>query len=324
MYRLFAQLIPEKLQRRYEELLFFCNIKVSPAKFVGFVLSFGLGLAIAIAFDLAFIFKTPFWLTFIVSFFCIELFIYMWLVLHADSRAAFIELMLPDALQLMASNLRAGMTTDKALLLSSRPEFGPLKEELDIIAKEVVIGKDLVEALLNMIKRVKSEKLKKAVLLIVSGLRAGGELASLLTQTANNLRQQKFVEDRIKSSVLTYVIFIFAAVAVGAPLLFGLSSFLVEILTNVLASVEMPETTFSASLPIKLTKVGITPDFVINYAITSLIATSILASLTIGSIRHGKEKEGAKLIPIMILVTITVFFLVRIAISSMIGGLFEF
>ena len=32
----------------------------------------------------------------------------------------------PDFIELMASNLRAGMTIDKALILSSRKEFAPL------------------------------------------------------------------------------------------------------------------------------------------------------------------------------------------------------
>ena len=42
-----------------------------------------------------------------------------------------IEQALPDMLQLIASNLRAGMTPYHAMKLASRDEFGPLKEEMD-------------------------------------------------------------------------------------------------------------------------------------------------------------------------------------------------
>lgn len=322
VYRLIARLLPKRAVKNYEEMLFYANIKLNPEKFIGFVILFGLGLALAVAFDFAFLFKLPLWPTLLISFAAIEVFAYMWLLLGADARAKFIENMLPDALQLMASNLRAGFTTDKALLLSAREEFGPLKEELDIVAKEVVIGKDISEALINMTKRVKSEKFKKAILLIVSGLKSGGELASLLGSTAKNLTQQRFVEEMVRSSVLTYTIFIFAAVGIGAPLLFGLSSFLVEVLTNVLSAVQIPETVGTMSLPITIKGVAISSKFIITYSIVSLVTTSIMASMVIGLVRKGREKEGVKILPLLIILTVAVFFMVRYGISLMLSGLF--
>src|SRR3989338_8958155 len=41
-----------------------------------------------------------------------------------------IEEVFPDFLQLMSSNLRAGMTIDRAILMSTRPEFNPFDEEI--------------------------------------------------------------------------------------------------------------------------------------------------------------------------------------------------
>ena len=40
------------------------------------------------------------------------------------------ELVFPDFIGLVASNLRAGMTLDKALLISSRKEFAPLDSKI--------------------------------------------------------------------------------------------------------------------------------------------------------------------------------------------------
>src|SRR3989338_10958147 len=48
--------------------------------------------------------------------------------LKVSARINKMELVFPDFIELMASNLRAGMTIDSALLLSSRKEFVPLDE----------------------------------------------------------------------------------------------------------------------------------------------------------------------------------------------------
>jgi archaellum biogenesis protein FlaJ (TadC family) len=242
-----------------------------------------------------------------------------------DRRAKFIEDILPDALQLMSSNLRAGLTVDKALLLSVRPEFGPLQDELNLVGKEITTGKEIGEALMNMSKRIRSEKVEKSFLLIISGLKAGGELASLLEQTASNLRDQKFVEDKIRSNVLMYVIFIFVAIGIGAPLLFGLSSFLVEVIRNLLSNVQLPEEQMAMmTLPIKFTSVPLESSFVIRYALISLATSSIMGGFIIGLIAKGKEREGAKYIPLLIIIAIIVFFVIRFIVGNLLGDLFQF
>src|SRR3989338_6908138 len=127
MYRTFAMLYPSKWKKVLSELLVYSDIQIEPDRFLGFVLSFSFLLSLAIGFNFGVLFKVK-----------------------------FIENILPDALQLMASNLRAGFTTDRALLLSARPEFGPLKDEINLVGKEITAGKPIEEALFNMTKRVQS------------------------------------------------------------------------------------------------------------------------------------------------------------------------
>lgn len=322
MYRIISNIFPRKIKNAYKNLLGYSSLKIVPEKFIGFVTLFGLGLALAIAFDLGAAFDFPFLFTFIACFIVIEITVYLWLLLSVDARASFIEKVLPDCLQLMASNLRAGLTPDKALLLSSRSEFGPLSEEINRVGREVTAGKDIDLALMETTKRVKSEKYGKTMMLIISGLRSGGELAPLLEQTSRNLRSEEFVEEKIRSNVKMYVIFIFAAVGLGAPLLFGLSSFLVEVITDILSAVEMPKTT-SLDIPLTLSKISISPGFVKTYIIISLITTSIFGSLILGLISKGEEKKGIKFIPLLIAVTLVVFFTVRLLIGKLLGSLFH-
>ena len=242
MYRFLAKFYPRRIRKGYTNLLAYANIHINPDRFIGFILSFGFLLALSCAFFFGLFFKIPFLIVFVGLFILFETAVYFSLLLKADKKAKFVEEILPDVLQLMSSNLRAGLTTDRALLLSARPEFGPFQDEINQIGKEITIGRDIGQALTDMSSRIRSERLRKTITLIVSGLRAGGELASLLEQTAKNLRQEYIIDSRIRANVMMYVIFIFVAVCFGAPMLFGLSSFLVEVLTKNLMAIQLPET----------------------------------------------------------------------------------
>lgn len=323
MYRFFASLYPKKVRDNYKTLLKYSDIKIDTNSLIGFILFFGLGVSIALAFYFSILFQFSVIALFIILFFTIQILVYMWISLKADAKGDAIEKVLPDALQLMSSNLRAGMTTDQALMLSSRPEFGPFQKEINTISKEITIGNSLEKALTNLTKRVKSEKLEKTVYLLVSGIKSGGELAELLSQISKNLRNQELIEEKIKSNVLMYVIFIFIAIGIGAPLLFGLSSFLIEVLIKNLAAIDIPDATSTGmTMPLTMTQITISSRFVIVFAIITLLSNSILGSFVIGLISKGRERYGLKLAPLLALISIGIFFIVRFVVKNLLSGLF--
>ena len=322
VYRTISRLIPRKIREKFKLLIKQTDVKTDVDALIGFVVIFGLGLSLFFSFITASVFKLDVIVLTIIIFLIYIVIIYMVLIVKSNKRSAEIEAVLPDALQLMSGNLRAGMTTDRALLLSSREEFGPLKKELDIIGKEITSGKEIEQSLMNMSKRVRSSRLEKAIYLIVSGLKAGGELANLLDQTAENLRNERVIDEKVRSNILLYVIFVFVAIGFGAPLLFGLSSYLVEIMTVNLASVEIPSTAQTANLPLALTKVSISVEFIIRFAVISLIMSSVMGSFIIGLISKGNARDGFKYIPILILLTLTVFFGSRFLIKNLLSTVF--
>lgn len=323
MYEFLSYFYPKNLKENYKKMLVYSQIKIPPKRFLGFVLFFGFGISLAVSLVVSRMIHMHILLVGFIFFIIFEFLIYFVIMMRADAKAKFVELILPDVLQLMASNLRAGLTIDKAFILSARPEFGPFEHEIDRIGKEVTMGKELEEALLELKDRIKSERLEKTILLIVTGLRSGGQLASLLEQTAKNLRDQKFVDEKIKTHVMMYVIFIFVAVGIGSPLLFGLSSVLVEVLSKTLSSVALPDSSMVNSMPLAFGKVNISIQFIIMYSIISLIMNSILGSMVIGMINKGKKKEGAKYIPFLVALTLGLFFLIRAIMKGFIGGLFN-
>ena len=99
-----------------------------PEGFAGFVVLFSALLSIILAVEFYFLGFGIFSFIFLFAGPIFYGFIYIVLSLIADSRARFIEKMLPDNLQLIAANVRAGMTVDKAIWLSARPELGILED----------------------------------------------------------------------------------------------------------------------------------------------------------------------------------------------------
>lgn len=323
VYEVIAKFYSKKIKNNMERLLDYADLGLDPQKFLGFVLSFGFLLAIALAFNFKAFFDLSFFGTFIISFIASQLAVYFFLVIRVDKKAAHVEEVLPDALQLMASNLRAGLTTERAILLASRPEFGPLQVEIDNVGKKLAIGMELSDALAGMSKKIQSKILEKTLILIKSGLESGGSLAPLLEQIAENLREQQLVKKRIRANILMYVIFIFAAVAFGSPMLFGLSSFLIQVLTKNISTIEIPpEASSTINLPFTIADVSISESFVISFVITSLVSNSLFASFILGLISKGREKDGIKYIPFMLLASLSIFFLVRLVLKTMFSTLF--
>lgn len=249
-------------------------------------------------------------------------------MLKKSARIKKMESVFPDFIELMASNLRSGMTIDRALLLSSRKEFAPLDEEILHLGKDIMTGKIMSEAMSDMGKRIGSEKIERTINVINAGLRSGGNLAVLLEQTASSMRERDFIEKRATSNILMYVIFIFFAVSVGAPTLFALSTILVDVLTTIfndLPNIDTSAVGASAgfSIPIAFGEIGISSAFVIYFSVAFIVVIDILASLMLGLVQKGDEKQGTKYIVPLVIVSLVIFFLVRYILSGYFADLFS-
>ncbi|MDO8634534.1 MAG: type II secretion system F family protein, partial [archaeon] len=251
-----------------------------------------------------------------------------WLNLAADSKGKYVEKILPDALQLVASNVKAGLTTERALLVSAREEFGPLEVELRRAAGKIIGGIPVAEALTGIPAKIKSRLVESTIWLIAEGIERGGEIGDLLIELADDIREQASIKEEISANISMYILLIFFASAFGAPVLFGVSTFIVQILTTQAASIPtvtgVSSQQFGNSAVIQgFTQGGpkISFDFVLFFATVSLFATSVFAAMTIGVINTGSEKGGAKYMPIILLIAFSLFFIVRAALESFFANL---
>ena len=329
IYEIVFRAMPKGYRNWVKKYITYAGFTISPDKYAGFSLLYGVLLALSITltvymFGLMLLGLTTGQLMIVLglaSFFVFEAFMHSLLIIISDRIANFTDDILPDALRLISANIRSGFTPDRALLLSARPEFGPLEKQIIKTAKLTFSGEALEDAIQIMPKKINSRALKRSVDLLVEGMQRGGNIANLLDGLSNDIRQTKILKREVQAFVMMYAIFIFFAAGIGAPLLYGISSFLVETMKEIGGATDV-----SAALPgnmelMAFSGIKVETQFLMLYMISALSVTSIFGGLIMGLIQSGTEKAGLKFIPVLFGVSITIFFLVRMFVTSIFGAM---
>jgi len=312
---------PKKIRKDYEKNIINAGIKTSPEKYHNSIFWFTLILSVV---SLVIFYLMSINLVFsIMVFVFLQIFYYFRVNLKAAARIKKMEDIFPDVISLMASNLRSGITIDRAFLLAVRPEFAPLDQEILKAGKEISTGQDIVYAFKRMSERISSEKISKVVTLVISGLKAGGNISELLDQTSRNMKEKEIIEQKSRSTILMYVIFIFFAVGIGAPILFGLSSVLVEIVISLTS--KLPDmATSQTNLPFAFNKIAISVNFVIYFSLIFIAITDLISCLVIGLVNKGEGKAGLRLYIPLLLMSISIFFIIRSVLSGILKNAISF
>ncbi len=229
-----------------------------------------------------------------------------------------LEEVLPDFLQLTASNVRAGMMLDKALWYAVRPRFGILAKEIENIAKETIAGTDIIVALTKFSEKYDSPILKRTISLILEGMNAGGNMGPLLSRIAVDIEESRVMQKEMAANVSNYVIFITFASVVAAPVLFALSSQFITITQKLTASSTIPKNIQGFAL--SFSGGGITQGDFRIFASVSIIVTVFFAALIIGVIKKGDLRSSLKYIPIFITISLLIFFLTDKLLQSVLGN----
>ncbi|MBU0472233.1 MAG: type II secretion system F family protein [Nanoarchaeota archaeon] len=247
------------------------------------------------------------------------IFIYVFLDLKIFQRTKQVEDVLPDFLQLTSANISAGMPIDQALWYAVRPRFGVLAKEIEEVAKSTIAGKGLEEALKEFSDKYDSVILRRSVSLIIEGMKAGGELADLLSKIAIDIQETKLMKKEIAASIMTYVIFISFATIAAAPFLFALSTQLLQIVQGIMSSIDLTGAssgTFSISMSGDSIAIG---DFKI-FSVLALTVSAIFSACIVSTIQKGNIKEGMKYIPIFVIISLTLYFVANLIVSTMMSG----
>jgi flagellar protein FlaJ len=248
--------------------------------------------------------------------------IYMFLEYRIESRKTQLEDMLPDFFQIASANLRSGIALDRALLLSARPEFGFLSDEIKDMNKRIYSGENFESALRELSNRYRSNEMDHAVRMMIEALRFGGAMADLIEQIAKNMRNNQIVQKEISGQLFMYSIFIAFAALIAAPLLYGLTSQMIVVTDTIWKGIltENP-----AGIPnmgmsfLKPSAPKITPNTYYEFSLVSIIVITGFASLIMSSISSGSVVKGIKFLPIFILIGVGLFLMMQ----HVIAGLFS-
>jgi pilus assembly protein TadC len=212
-------------------------------------------------------------------------------------RTLMIEEVLPDFLDAVSVNLRAGMSFDKSLWNSVEPEFGVLDREIEIVAKKVMTGEDTEVALKEFADKYNSTLLQESMDMVIIGLRSGGNISDIIDKIVENVKSASYLKKELVASIMSYIIFISATAVIISPILFALSFNLMQIIQGL---GEKLTTSSSSALPINLGYKTINPEDFILFSKICVIIISAISGMIIADLREGSIKAGIKYILIFI------------------------
>ncbi len=261
-------------------------------------------------------------LSFVMGF--IMVLIYFFLDIKIYNRTRKLEDILPDFLETVASNLRGGLSFEKALWSAIKPRFGILSSEIAIVAKKVMTGHDVEAALVEFSQKYGSPMLRRSIDLIVDELKGGGRIADIIDDVVEDLKKQKQLKEEISTSVLSYIIFITAVVIFISPLLFALAHNLLIVLRNVMDILSTGLSSANDQIPFQFQRMSFNPEVFIVFSHIAIAIISIFASMIVSIVEKGSIKGGIKYIPLF-LIGSQLFYLVALKIiSSVFGQLISF
>lgn len=325
IYKRIYGILPSWYKNWIKKNLIYANFEIAPEIYTGFSILYGICLILLflVLYFLRVFSADVLFPVACVTFFGFEGFMHGILIITIDNRNKFVEEILPDMLRLLSANIRSGLMIDKALLLTARPEFGFFGEDIKRAAKDVFSGETIDNALRKIVKKFDSKILKRSIDLLVEGISRGGNLPNLLDSLAEDIRQVKVLKKEISSIVMMYVIFIFIAVGIGAPLLYAVSGFLAETMGKLGGKISAEGSAFVAipSIGFRPTEMRVSPEFMSIYSALALTVTSIFGGMLIGLVQEGSERAGLKFVPVLLTLSLIIYFITKIVIAKTFGGI---
>ncbi|MBI5224990.1 type II secretion system F family protein [Candidatus Micrarchaeota archaeon] len=230
--------------------------------------------------------------------------------IRIEDRKNRLEAILPDAMQVISANIRSGMSPVVALRASARPEFGPLQEDIKYATTKSLGTGSFSDALNEMGKKTSSELFQRIVALFSASLRSGGKLASLLENTANDIRDTQELKRELVSNTRLYAIFIIFTVVIGTPLLLAVSIQFGSMVNNLQAKTSSGSIA-SDFTTIPLISSPLKQDFLEHSAFVILLITTFLASALLGVMNNGSYASGLKYFPALSIAAVLFFIFMK-------------
>ncbi|MBU5682607.1 MAG: type II secretion system F family protein [Candidatus Aenigmatarchaeota archaeon] len=304
-------IIPKSYLRWIKEKLEYLETEINEKNFVISQIYFSL-----ILFSLIFFLSKNLFLAFFSFLIGFLTFVFL-LYLSVENSKKKVEVNLPEFISLFSSNIKSGLTLEAAILASCRKEFGILDKIFRNIGKEIYSGKPIEEVLKKYSKKYKIETLQRFLYLLEEGIKKGSKISDLLFEISEDLRSRNVLKKELSSIISLYTMFIFFAVSFGMPILFGITTYFVYTIQTL--APKGFEAKIPINIPLSFKGIDIDVNFIRNFAILSILITSFFSSMIIGALKEGNEKIGIKYFPIILTISLLLYFAIQIVISQMMG-----
>ena len=206
----------------------------------------------------------------------------------------------PDFVRDLAESRRAGMTFTKAIMYSSRGNYGVLTPEIQKIARQISWGSSVDNALNVFAKRVNTKLIRRTVSLIIEASRSGGNVADVLDAASKDAREIKLIESERRANMMSYVAIIYVGMFVFILIVIVLSN-------SLLPSMLSEEVKDVGAGSVGLGGGGITQGAVTSMFFTACLIQSAGMGLVTGVFEEGNMISGIKHSFIMMLCTWIIF-----------------
>jgi len=131
---------------------------------------------------------------------------------------------LASMLQLLSNSLKTGYAIDRALETVAAKSQPPVSTEFERVTTEITLGTSVEDALSAMLLRINSPDLEFIVTAILLHIRVGGNLAEVLDNISDTLRDR--LQTKRDMSVLTAQSRASASIITGLPILLALGLYI--------------------------------------------------------------------------------------------------
>ena len=195
-----------------------------------------------------------------------------------------IERDLPEFLDNLTSNIKGGISIEKSLILSVPKNNPDFLKEITHINSKILLGKSVYESLREFKNRFDGAIIQRTMILILEGLKGGGNIEKALEKISENLKDVYLLNDEIKASSSGFSIIIRILTLVVTPVLFSLSITLLSFMNKLFSLFEKSENT-----PISFSQVPIEFFTYLTYfSYAMIILTSFFSTLIIAHLKNQK------------------------------------
>ena len=125
--------------------------------------------------------------------------LHLWLSLKVGQVRKKFEETLADTLQLVAGSLRSGLSLAASLGVVANEGRGPIQSEISRVLSKARLGIPVEDALDEVAERMRSQDFSWVALSVRIQKEVGGNLAEVLTTTAETIRERAFLHRQVRS-----------------------------------------------------------------------------------------------------------------------------